>query len=187
MQPGGDRLRKKGLGKGIMVSDFLTPGGRLACTKNGNDVFATHYHEYSKDNYWTGDMMVKHALEKMLPIFETAFPPDRFQGLFLFDNATNHCAMADDALVANRMNLNSGGQKPLMRDGVNPLTNSPHQMWQWAGSNIEPKGIRVILKERGLWPLNRRLRLECVLKTDHTEDHQCCARRLLASQPDFKN
>ena len=38
LQPGGDRLRQKGLGKGIMVSDFFTPGGRLACTKNGSDV-----------------------------------------------------------------------------------------------------------------------------------------------------
>jgi len=131
--------------------------------------------------------MVKHTLEKMLPIFETAFPPDRFQGLFLFDNATNHCAMAEDALVAKRMNLNRGGQQPLMRDGYNPLTDSPQQMWQWAGSSKEPKGTRIVLEERGLWPQNRHFKLECARKTDHTEDHRCCARRLLASQPDFKS
>ena len=78
LQPGGDRLRKKGLGKGITVSKNLTPGGRLACTTSGNDIFATHYHEYSMDNCWAGELMVKHALDKMLPIFETAFPSDRY-------------------------------------------------------------------------------------------------------------
>lgn len=171
-----------------MVSDFLTPGGRLTCTKDdGSVVFATHFHEYSKDNYWTGDLMVKHTLEGMLPIFEAAFPSDKHQGLFLFDNATNHCVMADDALVAKGMNLSRGGRQPLMRDGFNPLTNEPQQMWQWEESKQVPKGIKVVLKERGLWPLDdSRFKLECATKGDHRDDQQCCARRLLASQPDFK-
>ena len=54
LQPGGDRLRKKGLGKDIMVSDFLTPGGRFHCTNNGSALFATRYHEYAEDDHWTG-------------------------------------------------------------------------------------------------------------------------------------
>jgi len=185
LKPGGDPLRKKGIGKGIMVSDFLTPGGRLACGTSDSKRYATHLHELGPNNYWTGDKMTNHTLQIMVPIFEERFPSDRYQGLFLFDNATNHCHMADDALVVKRMNLRKDGKKPVMRDGWNPLTHAPHQMWLLEGNRKIPKGIELVLRERGLWPVNdRSFKLDCK-KGTHSEDQTCCARRLLGSQPDF--
>ena len=54
-------LRSKGRGKGLMVSDFLTPGGRLAVLDVITDVqltaqlllrrYVTEYFVYSKDKY----------------------------------------------------------------------------------------------------------------------------------------
>ena len=34
---------------------------------------ATEYLEYSKDNYWTSDSMIDHAIQIALPIFQTLF------------------------------------------------------------------------------------------------------------------
>ena len=63
--------------------------------------------EYSKDNYWTGNEMVEHAVYVVLPIFRYAF--SGCLALFAFDNASNHYTFSEDALVAKRMNLNPGG------------------------------------------------------------------------------
>ena len=93
--------------------------------------------------------------------------------------------MADDALVAKRMNLKPGGQRPLMRDGYNPHMDAPQQMRQWDG---QLKGIKIDLQEHGLWPLGRScFKFECATKADHKDDSQRCADQLLASQSDFKS
>ena len=99
--------------------------------------------------------------------------------MFLFDNATSHNVMASDALDARKMNLGPGGKRPVMRDGWNPRTNAPQAM----NDNGIPKGIRTILKERGLWPLEG-IRVQCT-KAMKREDGRCCSRHLLGSQPDF--
>ena len=182
---GKDPIRPKNMGRGIMVSDFLTPGGRLAVTRNGELVRATHFLEYGPDNYWTGEKMVAHTLETMLPLFEEAFPPNQFQGLFLFDNATNHCSMAPDALVATAMNLHPGGKAPVMRDGYWGEPRQTQRMWEMGATGKMPRGIKAILEERGLWPQGRSFRLDCPRKGDHTADNNCCARKLMAAQPDF--
>ena len=67
------------------------------------------------DNYWTGDKMVEHAARVALPVFHYAFP--NCQALFAIDNAPNHCSFSEDVLVSKRMNLNPGGQQPIMREG----------------------------------------------------------------------
>ena len=184
-------LLPKGNGKGIMISEFLTPRSRLhASTSVSNNQledlklprFATEMFEYGKDKYWNSELLAKQTLDVAVPLFEVAFPPDRFQGLFLFDNATSHNVVASDALDVRRMNLGPGGKNtPKMRDGWNPATNSPQQM---NDANGVPKGIRTILQERNLWP-SKGIRLDCTKKTRET-DGSCCARHLLGSQPDFQ-
>ena len=98
-----------------MVSGFLTPGGRLRVpdhildsellqdpkwvkvdSKPVRDVMWLL--KYGKNNYWTGNKMVEHAVCVALPIFRYAF--SNCQALFAFDNASNHCSFSEDALVA---------------------------------------------------------------------------------------
>ena len=76
---------------------------------------ATEFLEYGQDNYWTGEKMVRHTIDIVIPIFEAAFPG--LQAVLLFDNASNHAAYLSDALVVAHMNLGPGGKQPKMRDG----------------------------------------------------------------------
>ncbi|CAJ0644514.1 14480_t:CDS:2 [Entrophospora sp. SA101] len=57
--------------------------------------------------------MAKQLKEKAIPIFEAMHPG--CVAVFAFDNSTNHGAYASDALLVNKMNLNSGGIQPKMR------------------------------------------------------------------------
>ena len=36
----------------------------------------------------------------------------------LFDQSSGHCAYANDALMAHKMNVSDGGKQPFMRDTV---------------------------------------------------------------------
>lgn len=58
--------------------------------------------------------MVKQVLRKAIFIFEKAFP--NHLGVFAFDNSSGHSCKAPNALVASRMNLNSGGKQPIMHN-----------------------------------------------------------------------
>ena len=208
-------LRPKGKGKGIMVSGFLTPGGVLKVPQDVSDAqllsdstwpkneqgepvrSAIEYLEYGKDNYWTGEKMVKHT-SFVIKILKYAFP--HCEGFFAFDNASNHCAYTPDALIASKMNLGSGGKQPRLRDGWHLTSNQPHSMvfsqdHPTPELRGQPKGIRQVLYERGLWQDYRndgsRFLLLCP-KTkdrsgcDRTLNGECCATTLLQSQPDFK-
>jgi ectoine hydroxylase-related dioxygenase (phytanoyl-CoA dioxygenase family) len=85
-----------------------------------------------------------------IPLFEACWPGH--QGVFLFDNATNHTAFANDALRACTMNLSSGGnQNHNMRDGWNPLTQEPQPMYTRVQGRKVAKGMKKVLEERGLW------------------------------------
>jgi len=101
-------------------------------------------------------------------------------GLFCFDQSSNHAAMPEDALKAQNMNLKPGGKQPKLRDGWYARGEQRiQQPMQFEDGT--PKGIRAVLEERGLWPSGRIL-LEC---TDSCSE-ACCARKIMASQPDFQ-
>ena len=207
-------LRPKGRGKGIMVSDFLTGEGRLRVLDDISDEElarekiprdATVYFEYggNKEGYWKGEDMVKQVLEVGLKVFEKRYGPG-CKGCWLFDNSSNHGVFASDALLAREMNLNCGGKQPVMRDGwykgaaVGGGTETVSQhMWVTDSSGkMVGKGLKMVLEERGLWRTG--MKLECREKWTDTEGgkhtrksclvgvEDCCARRLMDSQPDFK-
>lgn len=184
IKDGNQPLRPKGKGRGIMVSDFLTPDGRLAIScPDGSSSFATEYLEYGRDNYWTGDLMISQLINKAIPIFEAAFPG--FQACFAFDNSSNHGMFAPDALDAAKMNLNPGGKQPKLRDGFIYSKGCSQSMVFPEDHPTFPgqaKGIRQVLIERGLW--RPRLLLEC--KNNCTLEGDCCARAILSSEQDFK-
>ena len=186
-------LRPKGKGRGIMVSDFLYQRGRLAAPRSITEDWlsehnlrrhATEFFEYSKNNYWTAEKMVHQVKTVAILLFELAFPKDEYEALFLFDNSSNHGCMPDDALLVSRMNLGLGGKQAHMRSGINSLTGEEQPM---DFPNGEQKGIRVVLQERGLW--REKLRLDCK-GTERQEVHPqksfCCARHVLAAEPDFQ-
>ncbi|CAG8776622.1 22679_t:CDS:2, partial [Gigaspora rosea] len=89
-------LRKKGLGLGVHVSNFLTE--TIGPLRNNLEEMYL--------------IIVQWAIN----IFERTHPG--CIGLFAFNNAMSHIAFAEDALVALRINFGSGSFVPKMRDTV---------------------------------------------------------------------
>lgn len=92
------------------------------------------------------------------------------QGLFIFDQSSNHGALPEDALRASTMNMGPAGKQPKMRDGYFMRgVDRVVQSMQFADGT--PKGLKQVLSERGLW--HSSLRMET-------------ARNLMEAQPDFQ-
>ena len=156
--------------------------------------------EYGKDNYWTGQEMVEQTVKVAMPIFKYAFPS--CQALFAFDNASNHCCYAPDALLASAVNLNPGEKQPLMRNGYNHGQGLPQTMvFPENHPNIKlrgkAKGAEVVLRESGLWPRSgwHSDGFKFLLKCPTTGGRKgcspeleggCCAYQMLSQQPDFR-
>ena len=88
--------------------------------------------------------------------------------------------MARDALIVTNMNLNPAGSQPVLRDGWF-LDGETRKVQKMQDNNGVPKGIMAILKERNIWPEGRFV-LQC---KDRCISTSCCAKTLLANQPDF--
>jgi len=140
--------------------------------------------EYGVETWWDGDQLVEQVLKLAIPIFETAYPG--CHALFLFDNATSHFAYSPNALRATSMNLRPGGAQLPLRSGINSLNGEIQAMVQSDGT---PKGLQMVLQEKGLW--RPRLCVQCRWP-DGKKNKQClsggtcCARALIAQEPDFK-
>jgi len=84
------------------------------------------------------------------------------------------------------MNLRPGGGQAHLRPGINSLTGETQAMVMADGT---AKGLQMVLQERGLWRL--RLRVQC-RRPDGKKNKiclkggTCCARALIANEPDFK-
>ena len=127
------------------------------------------------DGYWKNSDLVQQLIDTM-PIFESFHPECDL--VFFFDNSQNHHAKCPDGLDANALNLNDGGSSvPLMHDVVRDGV-----LYRMQTNSGVQKGIRTILIEWDLW--DRRRVLECA---NGCTSSDCCARRLLASQPEFIN
>ena len=192
-------LRKKGNGRSIMVSEFLSEAcGRLKLSEEEierNPDIPIEARCYllpgkNQEGYWTFEHLLEQIKSKAIPIFEAKFP--NATAVFAFDNSTNHAAYAKDALVAARMNLGPGGKQPIMRltsfidkDG-REITQQMVFSEDYSDPTLQgkPKGIKRILQERGLW--KEGLNLECLMcKKKESLRVDCCARKIMASQPDF--
>ena len=174
---GHQRLLKKGTGLSLHVSDFITDvGGRL---KFGDELACEIIKPgTNRDGWWKCEDLAKQVEFKAIPIFNKLYPDA--VGVFAFDNAKSHGAFAKNALIAERMNMNPGG-KSEFRDGVMP-DGSIQKMHYEDG---RPKGIKIVLEERGLW--QEGLFRICAQCKEHqpTRDN-CCAVRILSLQDDFK-
>jgi hypothetical protein len=120
----------------------------------------------NKDGYFRNEDLAEQT-KKMLVIFDILHPT--CIALVVYDNSGNHHAFADDALVANRLNLSDGGKNvKRTRDGwyfcQGVRVNHP---MEYQGKQ---KGIRRILSERGLFKQGMQLPK---------------ARATLSQEPDF--
>jgi len=115
-------LRKKGQGKSIMVSEFLTEiDGRLKLNEDEILLYpeipveARKFlkPEKNEEVWWTADHLLDQVINYAIPIFETKY--SNSISIFAFDNSTNHGTMAKDALNVNKMNVNPGGKQAIMR------------------------------------------------------------------------
>ena len=132
-------LRQKSLGASIMVSDFIDEvNGFLHDDREEARVLL----ETSKEGYFTHEHLLR-QVEKTVDIFERVHPEAK--GVFMFDNAPSHRKVADDALNADRMNVGPGGKQPVMRDTV-----WEGQVQKMVDACGIPKGMKIILEERGI-------------------------------------
>lgn len=169
-------LRPKSKGRGIMVSEFLLPFGRLNLASLSElshkelmdrcgltETEAVEIFEFGKINqrYWTGADLLKQVKEKALPIAQALYPG--YSLLFLFDNATSHSVYGQDALQVKSMGKGSGGKQSFLRDEwfEREGFHQPQPMsFQKADGTLCQKGIQHVLTERELWP-SLGLNLKC--------------------------
>jgi hypothetical protein len=105
----------------------------------------------------------------------------------MVDNSQGHSAYSEDALLVSRMNVKPGGKQARMRDGWfirdgETITQSLIFSSDHPEFPNEPKGIKAILSERGLFRPG--LRGKCQKCEGDKDD--CCNKQILAVQPDFR-
>ena len=128
-------LRKKGNGRSILVSEFLTEiNGRLQIPLDEVEKYPSVPKEArcylkpgkNREGYWTSEHLLQQIEQKAIPIFEALYP--NCIAVFAFDNSSNHAAFSQDALVASRMNLGPGGKQPKMQRTFFGPNNQPQDM-----------------------------------------------------------
>jgi len=139
------------------------------------------------------------VINKAIPVFEAQFPGCK--ALFAFDNSRNHLKCANNALRVSELNLEPGGTKmKIMYDTY--VLDDKHADGGYVQSLVlpdgRPKGLKIVLRECGLWPMSgQHFLTQCSIKSRSGKSTKpnprclnrgsCCARALLASQPDFRN
>ena len=148
----GASCKKKGQGKGIMVSAFMDHDGILSLTeeewKKGKETNpnlcrqAVFYLKFGKEWGYYEYSKFQKDITSAIEIALLKYPQKNV--IFLFDNSSVHQKKGDDALDAHRMNLNPGGNQPIFR---NTIFHGKEQTF--ADANGKAKGARTIAIERG--------------------------------------
>ncbi|CAG8802706.1 7422_t:CDS:2, partial [Cetraspora pellucida] len=162
-----DLLCSKHPVRSIMVSAFLCLCHGLLQLSDKQMIANSHikYKEIfvlrstQLDGYWKSEHMLKQLEEHAIPIFEVLHPG--CIGVFCFDQSTNHNAMAENALVATKINLGSRGLQPKMCNGWYFDEDGEKQIqsmlfpdnYHIVKYREQPKGIKQVLTKHGLWPL----------------------------------
>lgn len=136
-------------GQKVMVGDFVNEGfGFLRVPKEKEEeatkkeIPLTARCELvigkNKEGFFDNDQFIKQVMSAM-SIHDFLFP--NVQAVFLFDHSGCHFKFAEDALIAERMNVGPDGSQPCIRDTT------------WAGKKqvIGRRGLREVLIERGLY------------------------------------
>uniref|UniRef100_U9TTT3 Uncharacterized protein n=1 Tax=Rhizophagus irregularis (strain DAOM 181602 / DAOM 197198 / MUCL 43194) TaxID=747089 RepID=U9TTT3_RHIID len=172
-------LRKKGNGRSIMVSEFLTEAcGRFKLNAQTIENYPNIPQEAciylipgkNQEGYWTMNHLLEQVKSKAIPIFEALFPT--CIAVFAFDNSSNHAAFLPDALVASKMNHFPGGKQLVMRSTTWGDNNQQDMCFSndYFDEKLreKPKGMKQILLERGKW--KEGLRADCQLCKNGDKD-----------------
>ena len=172
-------LRPKGDGRSIMVSEFicechgpmqLSPEQRQQWPDAPYSSKSIIKPGKNAEGYWTNEDLIDQVKRKALPIFKILHPD--CDALFLFDNSQNHRALPPDALRASLLNLSDGGKNVKPQRPGWYFQNGQKVAHHMQNPDGVQKGIRTILKERGLWK-------DGMLLKD--------AREILSDEQDFKS
>ena len=150
-------LRPKSQGRGLMVSDFIDEHcGYLRLTPEEEEVAKLSQPDLpvsarvifrfgaQGDGYWNNEHFISQVITA-IKIAEFKYPATNNTIVFLFDQSSGHCAFADDALIAHKMNVSDGGKQPYLRDTV--WDGKPQKM---VTSDGLQKGLKRVLQERGV-------------------------------------
>ena len=77
-----------------------------------------------------------------IKIAEFKYPATDNTIVFLFDQSSGHCAFANDAFIAHKMDVSDGGKQPYLRDTM--WDGKPQKMVTLAGLQ---KGLKTVLEE----------------------------------------
>lgn len=139
-----------------MVTDFVDEiNGYLSLSeaeierRNETDpsipLFARETLEIGKENegYFNADKFCL-QVAKAARIAAFKYPLEEYNIVWVFDQARIHTTYdsTSDALIASRMNVNPGGQQPVMRTSWYTVNGIPQRMTTADG---QPKGLRNVL------------------------------------------
>jgi hypothetical protein len=183
-------LQKKGRGRLIHVSDFITEAsGRLIiCDPTGKilrDARKVIFPGSNGDPWWDTKQLLE-QVDNAITIFEEAHP--KCQALFVFDQSSAHASLGPDALKAFEMNKGDGGKQRVQRDTIIPMSNpsiAQRGNIQKMTINGKAKGLEQVLKERGVD--TQKFRKAKCAPVCPLDSKGCCMARWLSQQDDFLN
>ncbi|KAJ8507050.1 hypothetical protein ONZ45_g10532 [Pleurotus djamor] len=190
LREGENVLRKKGRGRLIHISDFVTEvSGRLVIRNADGEIVEDArtiiYPGTNGDAWWDHEQLLS-QVERAIAIFNKAHPGK--QALFIFDQSSAHATLGPDALRAFDMNKSNGGKQRRQKDTIIPQNNPAPEFrgrpQRMTLDNGEAKGLQQVLEERGFDV--KGLRAKCK-RVCAFESQGCCMARLLSQQDDFKN
>ena len=150
-------LRPKSQGRGLMVSDFIDEHcGFLRLSAEEYEITKLAQPDLPAaarvlfkfgaqgDGYWNSEHFIA-QVKVALKIAEFKYPSSDNYLVFLFDQSSGHCAYAEDALIAHKMNVSNGGKQPFMKETI--WDARPQKMVTSTGLQ---KGLKSVLEERGV-------------------------------------
>ena len=150
-------IRPKSLGRGIMVSDFISEhDGFLSLTDEEHAQAKVKYPAIPKsarvlfkygaqaEGYWNYEKFLI-QVANAIQISETIYPKEKYSLVFILDQSSGHTAYPEDALNAHRMNVSDGGKQPRRRDTV-----WNGQIQSMVNASGQPKGLKTVLEERNI-------------------------------------
>ena len=123
-------IRSKSLGRGLMISDFVTEHDGLLKLSDAELEIARCdnitinqqarqilYYGTASEGYWTSEKFLA-QVNSAIAIAEFKYPKESNTLVWLFNQSSCHCAYNDDALNVKCMNVKPGGAQPLMRETI---------------------------------------------------------------------